>query len=102
MSCPENGMIALRHQRPVAQEDAEDVLDTSKMEPSAAAAFLQENVPHFVHEHAIEDLAAALDYLSAAGPVPGSPLLIRQESCGFRRKCWSCRDLQTLSAYQGM
>lgn len=50
----------------------ESVLQTSWMEPSSVAAFLHENIPDFVDNDAIFDLAACLAQLSAADVLSAS------------------------------
>lgn len=52
--------------RPPMEFDPEAVLDASGMEAGSVAAFLHENLPAFVSEDAIEDLAECLAYLSDA------------------------------------
>lgn len=56
-----------RYERTGMPCDPEDVLDSSGLEPASAACFLHENCPHFVHDDAIDNFLAALDYFSDAG-----------------------------------
>eukprot|EP00887_Chlorella_sp_A99_P000359 scaffold13.g359.t1 len=68
----EEAQVADWCRRPPMQFDPEAVLAGAGLDAGTVAAFLHENLPHFVADPGVPDMAAALAYLSAADCVASS------------------------------
>lgn len=75
---PADCQAAHRLKRRPSLVDAEGVLLHSGIEAASAAAFLHENVLHFISDDALEDAATACEYLCDAGKAQLQPVWMQQ------------------------